>query len=90
LTKMENSNPVARWMVGTTARLGPRMASAEQPTVQTEEQAIAGQDELAALLQEKALRQQQPAQAPVEENGLARLLQDRANQMQQNQPTPVQ
>jgi hypothetical protein len=65
LTKMENSNPVARWMVGTTARLGPRMASAEQPTVQTEEQAIAGQDELAALLQEKALRQQQPA--PVEE-----------------------
>ena len=60
LTKMENSNPVARWMVGTTARLGPRMASAEQPTVQTEEQAIAGQDELAALLQEQALRQQQP------------------------------
>jgi hypothetical protein len=90
LTKMENSNPVARWMVGTTARLGPRMASAEQPTVQTEEQAIAGQDELAALLQEKALRQQQPAQAPVEENGLARLLQDRANQIQQNQPEPVQ
>ena len=58
LTKMENSNPVARWMVGTTARLGPRMASAEQPTVQTEEQAIAGQDELAALLAEQAMRQQ--------------------------------
>jgi len=65
LTKMENANPVTRFAVGTTARLGPRMASAEQPTVQTEEQAIAGQDELAALLQEKALRQQQPA--PVEE-----------------------
>ena len=90
LTKMENSNPVARWMVGTTARLGPRMASAEQPTVQTQEQATAGEDELAALLQEQAMRQQQPAQAPAEENGLARLLQDRANQMQQNQPTPVQ
>jgi hypothetical protein len=60
LTKMENSNPVARWMVGTTARLGPRMASAEQPTVQTQEQATVGEDELAALLQEQALRQQQP------------------------------
>jgi hypothetical protein len=60
LTKMENSNPVAKWMLGTTARFGPRMASAEQPTVQTQEQAIAGQDELAALLQEQALRQQQP------------------------------
>lgn len=90
LTKMENSNPVAKWMLGTTARLGPRMASAEQPTVQTEEQTIAGQDELAALLQEQAMRQQQPAQTPAEENGLARLLQDRANQMQQNQPQPVQ
>lgn len=61
LTQMENTNPVAKWMLGTTARLGPRMGSAEQPTVQTEEQAIAGQDELAALLQEQALRQQQPA-----------------------------
>jgi hypothetical protein len=89
LTKMENSNPVARWMVGTTARLGPRMASAEQTTVQTQEQATAGEDELAALLQEQAMRQQ-PAQAPAEENGLARLLQERANQMQQNQPQPVQ
>jgi hypothetical protein len=89
LTKMENSNPVARWMIGTTARFGPRMASAEQPTVQTQEQATAGEDELAALLQEQAMRQQ-PAQAPAEENGLARLLQDRANQMQQNQPQPVQ
>ena len=65
LTKMENSNPVAKWMVGTTARLGPRMASAEQPTVQTQEEATVGQDELAALLQEQALRQQQPA--PVEQ-----------------------
>jgi hypothetical protein len=90
LTQMEQSNPVARWMIGTTARLGPRMASAEQPTVQTQEQATAGQDELAALLQEQALRQQQPAQAPAEENGLARLLQEGANQMQQNQPEPVQ
>jgi hypothetical protein len=90
LTKMENSNPVAKWMLGTTARFGPRMASAEQPTVQTQEQATAGEDELAALLQEQAMRQQQPAQTPAEENGLARLLQDRANQMQQNQPQPVQ
>jgi hypothetical protein len=89
LTKMENSNPVAKWMLGTTARLGPRMASAEQPTVQTQEQATVGEDELAALLQEQAMRQQ-PAQAPAEENGLARLLQERANQMQQNQPQPVQ
>lgn len=61
LTKMENSNPIAKWTLGTTARLGPRMAAAEQPTVQTQEQASAGQDELAALLQEQALRQQQPA-----------------------------
>ena len=61
LTQMEQSNPVARWMIGTTARLGPRMASAEQPTVQTQEEATVGQDELAALLQEQALRQQQPA-----------------------------
>jgi hypothetical protein len=59
LTKMENSNPVAKWMLGTTARLGPRMGSAEQPTVQTQEEAMVGQDELAALLQEQALRQQQ-------------------------------
>jgi hypothetical protein len=60
LTKMENSNPVTRFAVGTTARLGPRMASAEQPTVQTQEQATVGEDELAALLQEQAMRQQQP------------------------------
>jgi hypothetical protein len=90
LTQMEQSNPVARWMIGTTARFGPRIASAEQPTVQTQEEAMVGQDELAALLQEQAMRQQQPAQAPAEENGLARLLQDRANQMQQNQPDAVQ
>ena len=64
LTKMDNSNPVAKWMLGTTARLGPRMAAAEQPTVQTQEQATVGQDELAALLQEQALRQQQTAQQP--------------------------
>lgn len=65
LTQMEQSNPVARWMIGTTARFGPRMASAEQPTVQTQEEATVGQDELAALLQEQAMRQQQPA--PVEQ-----------------------
>lgn len=62
LTKMENSNPVLKWTAGTTARLGPRMASTEQPTVQTQEQATAGQDELAALLEEQARRQQQPPQ----------------------------
>jgi len=90
LTQMEQSNPVARWMIGTTARFGPRIASAEQPTVQTQEEAMVGQDELAALLQEQTLRQQQPAQAPAEENGLATLLQERVNEMQQNQPTPVQ
>lgn len=66
LTQMENTNPVAKWMVGTTARLGPRMASAEQPTVQTEQQIMAGQDELAALLQEKALREQQAPAVPEE------------------------
>lgn len=64
LTQMEQSNPVAKWMVGTTARLGPRMASAEQPTVQTEQEAIAGQDELAALLEEQRIRQ---SQQPVEQ-----------------------
>ena len=89
LTKMENSNPIAKWMVGTTARLGPRMASAEQPTVQTQEQASTSQNELAALLQEQALRQQS-TQAPVEQNGLSRLLQEGMNQMQQNQQEPVQ
>lgn len=62
LTKMENSNPVLKWTAGTTARLGPRMASTEQPTVQTQEQTTAGQDELAALLEEQARRQQQPPQ----------------------------
>ena len=85
LTQMEQSNPVARWMIGTTARFGPRIASAEQPTVQTQEEAMAGQDDLAALLEEQRMRQQ-PAQAPTEENGLATLLQERVNQMQQNQP----
>ena len=91
LTQMEQSNPVARWMIGTTARFGPRIASAEQPTVQTQEEAMAGQDELAALLEEQRLRQsQQPAQAPTEGNGLATLLRERANQMQQNQPAPVE
>ena len=60
LTKMENSNPVLRWAVGATARIAPRAASAEQPTVQTQEQAQQGQDELAALLAEQARRQQQP------------------------------
>ena len=64
LTQMENSNPVVKWMAGTTARLGPRMSSAEQPTVQTEQQAMAGQDELAALLEEQRLRQ---SQQPVEQ-----------------------
>ena len=88
LTQMEQSNPVARWMAGTTARLGPRMASAEQPTVQTEQEAIAGQDELAALLEEQRLRQSQ--QPVAEENGLSRLLQERASQMQQNQPEMAQ
>jgi hypothetical protein len=86
LTQMEQSNPVARWMIGTTARFGPRIASAEQPTVQTQEEAMAGQDDLAALLEEQRLRQsQQPAQAPAEENGLSTLLQERVNQMQPNQ-----
>lgn len=89
LTKMQNSNPVASWMLGTAARFGPRIASAEQPTVQTQEQAIAGQDDLAALLEEQRMRQQ-PTQAPAEGNGLATLLQERVNQMQQNQPDLVQ
>jgi hypothetical protein len=62
LTKMENSNPVVKWAAGTTARVAPRMASAEQPTVQTQEQATAGGDELAALLEEQARRQQQQQQ----------------------------
>lgn len=58
LTKMENSYPVLKWAAGTTARVAPRAGSAEQPTVQTEEQAQQGQDELAALLEEQARRQQ--------------------------------
>jgi hypothetical protein len=66
LTKMENTNPVAKWMVGTTARFGPRISSAEQPTVQTEQQAIAGQNELAELLKEMQLRQGQPQTEPLQ------------------------
>lgn len=58
LTKMENSYPVLKWAAGATARVAPRAGSAEQPTVQTEEQAQQGQDELAALLEEQARRQQ--------------------------------
>ncbi len=66
LTKMENTNPVAKWMVGTTARFGPRMGSAEQPTVQTEQEAMVGQNELAELLREQQLRQGQPQTEPLQ------------------------
>lgn len=58
LTKMQNSYPVLKWAAGATARVAPRAGSAEQPTVQTEEQAQQGQDDLAALLEEQARRQQ--------------------------------
>jgi len=57
LTKMENSNPVLKWTVGTVARVGPRAGITEQPTVQTTEEAQQGQDDLAALLEEQARRQ---------------------------------
>jgi hypothetical protein len=60
LTKMENSNPVAKWMLGTTARLGPRIASAEQPVKMELTGMANSQEDLDALLQEQALRQQQP------------------------------
>ena len=60
LSKMENSNPVAKWMLGTTARLGPRIASAEQPVKMELTGMANSQEELDALLQEQALRQQQP------------------------------
>jgi len=58
LTKMENSNPVLKWAAGTTARVAPRAGMAEQPTVQTQEEVQQGQDDLAALLEEQARRQQ--------------------------------
>lgn len=62
LTKMENSNPVLKWAAGTTARVAPRVGSSEQPTmeqtVQTPMEAQQGQDDLAALLEEQARRQQ--------------------------------
>jgi hypothetical protein len=58
LTKMENSNPVLKWAIGTTARVAPRAGMAEQPTVQTQEETQQGQDDLAALLEEQARRQQ--------------------------------
>lgn len=58
LSKMENSNPVLKWTAGTTARVAPRAGSAEQPTVQTEQEAQQGQDDLSALLEEQARRQQ--------------------------------
>lgn len=57
LSKMENSNPVLKWAVGTTARVAPRAGAAEQPTVQTPMEAQQGQDDLAALLEEQARRQ---------------------------------
>jgi hypothetical protein len=66
LTQMENTNPVLRWAAGTTARVGPRAGSTEQPTmeqtVQTEPQAQQGQDDLSALLAEQARRQQEAPQ----------------------------
>lgn len=58
LSKMENSNPVLKWTAGTTARIAPRAGAAEQPTVQTPMEAQQGQDELAALLEEQARRQE--------------------------------
>lgn len=58
LTKMESANPVLRWGVSSAARIGPRAGSAEQPTVETEQQVQQGQDDLAALLAEQARRQQ--------------------------------
>jgi hypothetical protein len=57
LTKMENSNPVLKWSMGTAARIAPRAGAAEQPTVQTPQEAQQGQDDLAALLEEQARRQ---------------------------------
>ncbi len=57
LTKMENSNPVLKWSIGTAARIAPRAGAAEQPTVQTPQEAQQGQDDLAALLEEQARRQ---------------------------------
>lgn len=66
LTQMENTNPILKWTAGTAARVGPRAGMAEQPvvdqTVQTEAQAQQGQDELAALLEEQARRQQEAPQ----------------------------
>ena len=66
LTQMENTNPILKWTAGTTARVGPRAGSAEQPTmeqtVQTEPQAQQGQDDLSALLAEQARRQQEAPQ----------------------------
>jgi len=67
LTKMENSNPVAKWMLGTTARLGPRMASAEQPVKMDFTGMANSQEELDALLQEQELRQQSAPQSPTEQ-----------------------
>jgi hypothetical protein len=62
LTKLEKSNPVLKWAAGTTARVAPRAGAAEQPTVQTEQEAQQGQDDLAALLQEQERRQQEVQQ----------------------------
>jgi hypothetical protein len=42
------------------------MGSAEQPTVQTEQEAMAGQNELAELLKEQQLRQGQPQTEPLQ------------------------
>lgn len=59
LTKMENTNPILKWTAGTAARIAPRAGMAEQPTVQTQQEAQQGQDDLSALLEEQARRQQE-------------------------------
>jgi hypothetical protein len=50
---------LGKWGIGTAARLGPRIGAADQPTVQQETpnaDVNAGQDDLKALLEEKARR----------------------------------
>jgi hypothetical protein len=58
---------LGKWAVGATARLGPRIGSAEQPTIQQETpnaDVNAGQDDLKALLEEQARRQAETGMMP--------------------------
>lgn len=66
---------LGKWGASTVARMGPRIGSADQPTIQQQTpnaDVNAGQDDLKALLEEKARRDAETGIAPrIELNGMA-------------------